>query len=502
LREGDLALELGAQVIDLQLLLDEVCGSLVEVVGTKENIVRFVHVTIKEFLVAPLHIWETDNQAVLRFHVDLSASHAYIASTCITQLSFPDIQQISVREERNRIETECQLLAYASMFWATHLSKSGQPKHELLRQVLEFLESKNMEAYLEWYSQQKTTAQCITLLQSHLTTWISKLSAHDPSVKLTINRFREHFENTARNRAEKFGFFSPEHLESVHQLATLLHFAGDWEAAEISAGQCVKGRERLFGSDHPLTMNSAFQHGSLLRRLGRVAEAEVLHIAVLEGRHRVLGMDHPDTLEAEDELATTTNASKVFQQVCKAEQMSRGTLLRKRHIYGKNNERTAATENILASILKSKAVLLRKSGQELLAVESLKECEELCLSCMEVRRASFGEDHPEVSTTCNMLGIVTQLLGRLEESEKWHHRTLMARQKVFGLDNPYTQRSMRNLVNTYAEQFEMDKSQQMRQRLIASLRTNPVLLRRDSWSDYKFYINQDETRNSDKEKGL
>ncbi len=504
LRSGDQSLEPAAQMINLQLLLDEVCGSLVEVVGgSDETAVRFVHVTIKEFLVAPPYVWETDNQALLQFHVDSNASHAYLASTCITQLCFPDVKQISIREERNRIQTKCQLLSYASMFWATHLSKSGQPTHELLRQVLWFLDSRNMEAYLEWYSQQKTTAQSITLLQSHFTAWISQLSAGDPRVGLTVNRFREHFEKTAQSRAETFGQNSPEHLESVHQLATLLHSAGAWEAAEKSARQCAGAREELLGLHHPSTMESNFQLGTLLRRLGRVAEAVTLHTTVLEGRRKFLGMSNPDTLQTEDELATTTLvAAKTFEQVCKAEQMSRETLLRKTRHYGKDHQHTAATNNILASILKDKALALRKSGQRLLAVETLKECEELCLSCMQVRRTAFGEDHPEVSTSCNMLGIVTQLLGRLEESEEWHQRTLLARQKIFGPDNPHTQRSMRNLVTTYAEQFEIEKSERMRKRLTASLLTNPVLLRRASWSAYRSYVKEVQTHDSDQGRPL
>ena len=326
LRSGDQSLESAAQMVNLQLLLNEVCGSLVEIVGSDQTAVRFVHVTIKE--------WETDDQALLRFHVDSNASHAYIASTCITQLCFPDVKQISIREERYRIQTKCQLLSYASMFWATHLSKSGQPTHELLQQVLWFLDSRNMEAYLEWYSQQKTTAQSITLLQSQLTAWISQLSAGDPRVELTVNRFREHFEKTAQGRAENFGRNSPEHLESVHQLATLLHSAGAWEAAEKSARQFSEAREMQLGLDHPLTMESTFQLGTLLRRLGRVAEAVNLHTTVLEGRRKVLGTYHPDALEAEDELATTTLATKTFEQACKAEQMSRETLLRKSRHYG------------------------------------------------------------------------------------------------------------------------------------------------------------------------
>ena len=496
LRLGDQSLEPAAQMVNLQLLLDEVCGSLVEVVGGDESSVRFVHVTIKEFLVAPRHVWETENQALLQFHVDSNASHAYLASTCITQLCFPDVKQISIPEERHKIQTKCQLLSYASMFWATHLSKSGQPTHELLRQVLWFLDSKNMEAYLEWYSQQKTTAQSITLLQSQFTAWISQLSAGDPRVELTVNRFREHFEKTAESRAQCFGQNSPEHLESVHQLATLLHSAGAWEAAEKSARQCAQAREQLLGLDHPLTMESAFQLGTLLRRLGRVAEAATLHTTVLERRRKLLGVSHPDTLETEDELATTTNAVKTFEQVCKAERMSRETLLKKNRHYGNDHYRTAATINILASILKDKALALRASSQELLAVETLKECEELCLTCLHVRRMAFGEDHPEVSTSSNMLGIVTRHLGRLEESEGWHQKTLMARQKIFGPDNPHTQRSMRNLVNTFAEQFEIEKSERMRKRLTASLLTNPVLLRRASWSAYRSYVKEVQAEDS------
>jgi tetratricopeptide (TPR) repeat protein len=488
LRLGDQKLEPVAQMLNLESLLNEVCGSLVEIVGSDKTMVRFVHVTIKQFLVAPLGTWETDNKALLQFHVDAQAAHAYLATTCLTQLHFPEVEGISTFQNRDGIQSKCQLLSYASMFWATHLSRSGQPTHELLRQVSNFLTSKNMEAYLGWYSQQKTTAQSITLLQSHLTAWISQLPSGDPRVNSTVNLFQKHFEKTAQSRAEEFGWNSPEHLESIHQLATLLHSAGAWEAAEKSARQCAEAREQIFGIEHPSTMESQFQLGSLLRRLGRVSEAVKLHTTVVEGRRRMLGIYHPDTLDSEDELATTTNGGKTFDHIVQAEQMSRDTLLRKIRQYGEEHERTAATKNILASTLKDKALVLRTLGQEILAAGTLEECVELCHACMQVRRIAFGDDHPEVITTWNMLGIVMQLLGRLEESEEWHQKTFRARQKIFGPHNPHTQRSMRNLVNTYAAQFEKEKSDKMKQRLMTSLQKNPVLLRRTSWERFKLDI--------------
>ncbi|RGP77369.1 hypothetical protein FLONG3_4507 [Fusarium longipes] len=418
LREGDQSLEPDARMIDLQSLLDDVCGSLVEVIQQSDKVVvRFVHFTIKEFLTAPSHVWETSDRATLRFRIDRPAAHRYLASTCLTQLSFPVIQQLPAREFRETVHLECPLLSYSTLFWAKHLSKSGVPRPHLLRQVSSLLESKNMEAYFEWSSQSKTTAQSITLIQSDLVTWVSKLSAQDPRVKVIINRFREYFEKTAQERSEIFGANSIEHMESLHQLATILHSSGSWQAAGEAAKQCLAGCEKLLGLSHPLTMAAQSQLGSLLRRLGKVEEAESLHTAVLGRRRQVLGLYHPDTFETEDELTTTMVAAKTFQKVCEAEQMSRDILLRKRRHYGKSHERTAATENILSAILKDKALALRAMKQDLLALETLRECEELCVSSMEVRQSFLGPDHPEVCTTWNMLGIVMQLLGRLEETQ-------------------------------------------------------------------------------------
>lgn len=485
LQAGDDQLGSTKRMIDLPSLLEDVCGSLVEVVTAEVTVVRFVHVTIKEFLLSPKESWGTKDGTLLQFHVNPAVSHAYLASICVCRLSLPEVQELFNRKGGQETGDEDTLLAYASKFWALHLSKSGRPKSDLLRQVMLFMDSRKLEAYLDWYSREKTTAQAITMLQSHLNVWISKLNAGDPRTDRVVNRFRDYFEKTAQSRAVEFGQESPEYLENIHQLASLLHSAGLWSQAEVLARQCTEGRQRLFGLEDLLTLESSFQLGTLVRRLGRVNEAETLHVSILEGRRKLLGPCHPDTLDAEDELATTMKEAKTFEQICNAENLSRNTFLMKSRQYGTSHERTAITMNILAAILKDKALALRKSDQELLAVEALNECEELCRLCLDVRTTAFGEDHPIVSTTCNMLGLVTRHLGRLEESESWHQRTLIARQRAFGADNPHTQRSMRNLVNTFVGQCDLRRAEQMRQRLKASLRRNPELLQRSSWSDYK-----------------
>lgn len=57
IREGDSDNNPMGAVIDLEHFLDEVCGSLIEIVKTdSRTVVRFVHVTVKGFLLAPEHV--------------------------------------------------------------------------------------------------------------------------------------------------------------------------------------------------------------------------------------------------------------------------------------------------------------------------------------------------------------------------------------------------------------------------------------------------------------
>lgn len=184
-----------------------------------------------------------------------------------------------------------------------------------------------------------------------------------------------------------------------------------------------------------MTLESVFQLAVILRRLGRVAEAQELHMLALDGRRRVLGDWDPNTMQSEDDLASTLKEAKLLRD---AETMCRATLAKKIRLYGADDLRTVYTTNILAAILKDRALELKKANnnESLLATEALQECEKLSLACLRCRESTLGPEHPEVSTVTNMLGHATRYLGRLEESEKWHYRTLVARQE--GPSGPIT----------------------------------------------------------------
>ena len=129
-----LAVEPGDSVLDEEGLPDRcyllsVCGGLVMISGDTET-VRFIHYTVQEYLERALN-------------PQFSSAHTYLATTCITYLSFSTFAIEQFRHKYHRLPIMSSgrhfLLRYASEHWGNHVRECcGQDPaiHPMVRSFL------------------------------------------------------------------------------------------------------------------------------------------------------------------------------------------------------------------------------------------------------------------------------------------------------------------------------------------------------------------------------
>ncbi|KAF2140107.1 uncharacterized protein K452DRAFT_335185, partial [Aplosporella prunicola CBS 121167] len=152
IREGDTDIDPMNQVIDLQHFVEDVCGSLVELIrddtnDSKDKTVNFVHTTVKEYLVSKAEHDQQSQAPFLRFKVKTEEAHEHLAGTCLTQLSFTALVASDDRDSTNVYP----LLDYSSKFWALHLAQSGPLNPKTLIGSSRNEEIRATSAYLSRY---------------------------------------------------------------------------------------------------------------------------------------------------------------------------------------------------------------------------------------------------------------------------------------------------------------------------------------------------------------
>ena len=391
IRPGVAAIDPDDQVLDLTGLLEDVCGSLVKISEPSEDgaecIVSFVHLTVKEYLLASEELRGSQQFPVTKFRVAKSEANQYLASVCITYLNF-DVFKDRSQSTFPRKATDnssSDLLDYVAMFWVRHLAQSGPPTIDLLRWLHLFLESDQLLAYIERsvaVNNAGFTVSNLLVSQTLLNDWITLCDSQDPRLALVADCFRLRLEEVTRRRSEDFGVDHAETLEVKFQLAQLLHYRGQWAQSAVLHREVLDGRIRTIGEQNSMTVNSMFQLASLLTRLGNHDESRRLHEKSLQFRRALLGINDPDTLLSEDGLAKTWKEQGFLEE---AEGLSRATLLRKNRAFGETSLEAMLTLDDLAATLKDIGLRHNERGDSALAVQAFWECETISRNGLAVR---------------------------------------------------------------------------------------------------------------------
>lgn len=465
-------------VINLRGFLEDVGGSLVRVSepnkDQSEPVISFVHLTVREYLLASEELWSSVSAPVAKFRVDSSKANQDLASVCVTYLSFDIFQTLSENTasiEQSNLSNQ-HLLDYAALYWVQHLVKSGRPSIDLLRRLYLFLQSDRLLAFIERTVALNNAGFSISNLivsQSLLNDWIQQCDAEDPRLAMVSDCFRIRLEDAVKGRSALLGGDHSETVKVKFQLAQLLHFRGDWAMSARLHREVMNVRVRTSGEKNRTTLNSMYWLACVLRRLGKHDESRNLQTRALQYQEEILGHDDPDTLRSEDGLAKILSNQGLLEE---SEVASRATLVRKNRIFGSSSLEAALTMDVLASILKEIGLRHKERGRNALAMQALWECESISRNGLVIRETHLGEDNPQTITCINMLGLVLRHLKRPEESELYHRRALQTRQKVLGPNNPHTQNSVRNLRSVLLDQGRISEAQEFEQMLQASQTPN------------------------------
>jgi len=80
---------------------------------------------------------------------------------------------------------------------------------------------------------------------------------------------------------------------------------------------------------------------------------------------------------------------------------------------------------------------------------------------LELRRARFGDEHPEVAHSLNLLGLLDRDRGRFESAEQWLRQGLAMRRRLLGDDHPDVGFSLNNLGLLMQDAGRLDEARQL-----------------------------------------
>lgn len=490
-RPGATEIDSDDLVINLRGFLEDVGGSLVRVSepnkDQSEPVVSFVHLTVREYLLASEELWSSKTTSVAKFRVDSFKANRDLASICITYLSFDIFKKFSTNttSTKNSNLLHQDLLDYAALYWVQHLVKSGQPSIDLLRRLYLFIQSDQLLAYIERTVAVNNAGFSISNLlvsQSLLNDWIQQCDAGDPRLAMVSECFRVRLEDAVQGRSALLGDDHSETVEAKFQLAQLLHFRGNWAMSATLHREVMDVRVRIIGEKNRTTLSSMYWLACVLTRLGKYNESQNLQERALQYQKETLGHNDSDTLRSEDGLAKILRTQGLLEE---SEVISRATLVKKNRIFGNSSLEAVLTMDVLAATLKEIGLRHNETGSNALAMQALWECENISRNSLFIREAQLGEDNPQTVTCVNMLGIVLRHLKRPGESEQYHRRALRTRQKIFGPNNPHTQRSMRNLGSVLLDQGRIREVQEIEQMFRASQTADGTLLEREGASKFE-----------------
>ena len=118
------------------------CSSLIPIVdGDGSRVVRFSHVSVKEFLTSPR--LATSSGDISRYHIDLEPAH-----TILAEASLGVLLQLYDRIHKKDIQINSPLARYAAQYWDTHAQFKNVSMQ--VHRAMEFLIDPDMPHFVAW----------------------------------------------------------------------------------------------------------------------------------------------------------------------------------------------------------------------------------------------------------------------------------------------------------------------------------------------------------------
>jgi eukaryotic-like serine/threonine-protein kinase len=172
-----------------------------------------------------------------------------------------------------------------------------------------------------------------------------------------------------------------------------------------------------------------FDLGVAYRRSGELDLAETELQEVLQLRLQVFGDEHEKVASAWNTLGLVHHTMGRFDQ---AESEYQTALEMRRKLLGDDAVELGATLNNLGD-------LARLQEKYDLAIERFQ-------SALTIQKRHYqGQDHPDIATTLNNLGIGFEIAGQLDQAERAFTKSLAMRRRILSPNHPYIASSLNNL---------------------------------------------------------
>jgi tetratricopeptide (TPR) repeat protein len=215
----------------------------------------------------------------------------------------------------------------------------------------------------------------------------------------------------------------------------------DDQAAIQQYERALELRSHQLGPDHPDTLQSLNNLATAYHEAGQLAKALPLLKQTLEQCEQKLGPDHCDTLRSMNNLAT---AYRDAGQRDKAVPLYEQTLAKCQQQLGADDSLTLTTLNNLAGAYE-------EAGQFAKAISLFEQT-------LATFQAKFGPDHPGTLTSMNNLARAHYAAGQLAKALALWEQTLAKCKEQFGPDHPYTLTTLNNLANAYHAAGQLDRA--------------------------------------------
>jgi len=246
-------------------------------------------------------------------------------------------------------------------------------------------------------------------------------------------------------RRNQFGDQHPQVAESLHQLATLPYFRGDYNESEHLHRQALEMRRNLLGSEHLDVADSLNALAVDLLYKGESDEAERLAREGLAIRRKLLGNEHPDVAQSLNDLAAALDFGKEYNE--EAERLYREALAIRRRVFG--NEHLDVAES-----LNNLALALNKKGDLDGAEENYRECQKLA-------RKFLGNEHTRIATGLLNLGALRMRKGDYSSAEQFLRDALTMKRKLFGDQSTQVVAPLSLLGECLTKMTRYDEAEQM-----------------------------------------
>ncbi|OAP62379.1 hypothetical protein AYL99_04582 [Fonsecaea erecta] len=436
---GELEEEDYRQRLPFKAAMLEICSPLVEYLPD-QDIFRFVHISVREFLLAVTESHSMDDASSLPFRE--ADGHLHIADVCLRYL----LQSNTVDFNPGTDDVLFALSEYAMSFWAYHLVRSRY-EPELDRKMHTYLSCR--ERRLSWIERQlfgETSVfplQHLVKLQKQLCKWASagererddRLDWIQDVEQILLDV--EHVEEQQSSDSEtdnigraKITYF--EKLMVIRDLSREYTMGNRLDHGESWITKALRRKQESLKQDELSTVWMLNSLGIIYDQQQKVELAAATQEQALMIQERHLGATHLETIWTVNELGRMYRHLKRTQDSISMHLRALAVL------------ETTGDDLQVAWTLNTVARAYRQLGDPTTAISHHREA-------IDIQKKLLGIDHPHVLWATADIGRCYRDQGRFVESAQHHRICLEGRKRVLGMDHPDTLWAINDLAFVVAE---------------------------------------------------